>query len=64
MAKKYIVKLSSKERKELLGITRQNKVAAQKKLRAQIILACDQGEHGPAQTDAKSWFTARHYQDG
>ena len=38
MAKKYIVKLSSKERKELLGITRQNKVAAQKKLRAQIIL--------------------------
>jgi hypothetical protein len=52
MPKKYIIKLSNDERKELDGIVRRTTVAAQKKLRAQILLACDQGEYGPAQTDA------------
>jgi hypothetical protein len=49
--KKYIIKLSPEERAELQGIAGRQKVAAQKKLRAQILLACDQGEYGPAQTD-------------
>jgi len=50
--KKYRVQLSADERKELEAITRQQRVNAQKKLRAQILLACDEGAPGPALADA------------
>jgi hypothetical protein len=49
--KKYRIKLSDDERTELTAITLKQKVNAQHKLRAQILLACDEGEYGPAQTD-------------
>lgn len=49
--KKYHIKLSLDERSELTAITQKQKVNAQAKLRAQILLACDESEHGPAQTD-------------
>lgn len=49
--KKYVIKLSLAEREALAVIARRQNVAAQKKLRAQILLATDQGEHGPAKTD-------------
>jgi hypothetical protein len=52
MPKKYIIKLKPYERDELEGIVRQHTIAAQKKLRAQVLLACDQGDLGPANTDA------------
>lgn len=50
--KKYRIKLSPDERQELEHITRKHKVNAQRKLRAQILLACDESEAGPALTDA------------
>jgi hypothetical protein len=49
--KKYHVHLTVGERSELTAITHKQTINAQKKLRAQILLACDEGEYGPAQTD-------------
>lgn len=49
--KKHIVTLSTDERRELTELTRKQKVNAQKKLRAQILLACDQSVQGQAKTD-------------
>jgi transposase len=49
--KKYHVKLSAGERTELTAITQKQKVNAQRKLRAQILLACDESNEGTALTD-------------
>lgn len=49
--KKYHIKLSRDERKELTALIQKHKVNAQRKLRAQILLACDESDQGPAQTD-------------
>lgn len=49
--KKYRIKLSSVERSELTTLTRKQRISAQKKLRAQILLACDESTNGPAKTD-------------
>ena len=49
--KKYHIKLTVSERSELTGITQKQKVNAQRKLRAQILLACDEREPGTALTD-------------
>jgi hypothetical protein len=49
--KKYHIKLTVSERSELTAITLKQKVNAQMKLRAQILLACDEGENGPSKTD-------------
>lgn len=49
--KKYHVYLTASERNELTAITKKQKVNAQKKLRAQILLACDESEAGPVLTD-------------
>jgi transposase len=51
MNKKYIVRLSSEEREQLLSLVRKGKVAARKQLRARILLQADQGELGPAACD-------------
>jgi len=48
---KYIVKLSISERKMLDGLVRTGKVAAAKRLRAQILLYADEGPQGPLLTD-------------
>lgn len=49
--KKYRVRLSTDERTELTAITRKQKVTARAKLRAQILLACDESADGAAKTD-------------
>lgn len=49
--KKYHIKLSPDERQELTDLTRKQKINAQQKLRAQVLLACDEGKDGPAKTD-------------
>jgi hypothetical protein len=51
-AKKYIVKLSEDERTQLSEIASKQRVDAERKLRAQILLRTDQGAHGPAEIDA------------
>jgi hypothetical protein len=49
--KKYHVKLTVSERSELTAMTQKQKINAQAKLRTQILLACDEGDHGPGLTD-------------
>ena len=53
MAKKYIVRLSSEERIELETIVSKGKVAAHKRLHAQVLLKADISEAGPCWTDAQ-----------
>ena len=52
MAKLYLVKLDSDERKELSLLVKREKVAAKKRTHAQVLLLADCGRHGPAWTDA------------
>ena len=52
MAKKYIVRLSETERAELDALVKTGRAAARQRLHAQILLKADEGEHGPAWTDA------------
>ena len=49
--KKHHVHLTVSERSELTTLIKKQKVNAQAKLRAQILLACDESEAGPALTD-------------
>lgn len=51
MLKKYIVRLSVEERKELESLVNKGRVAARKRRHAEILLKADQGEYGPALTD-------------
>jgi hypothetical protein len=51
MNKKYIVRLSKREREELLGVVKQLKGSSQKVRRAQVFLKAD--VRGPNWTDAK-----------
>lgn len=51
--KKYIVRLSSKEREMLAKLTTSGKSPAQMYTRARILLKADQGDDGPAWSDAK-----------
>ncbi len=46
--RKYIVRLSSKERSDLRSLVKTGKAAAFKRQRAQILLKVDRGEKGPA----------------
>lgn len=41
MKKKYIVKLTEKERDELTNLIHKGKIAAQKRLHAQVLLKAD-----------------------
>jgi hypothetical protein len=52
--KRYIVRLSKPERETLLSLVNKGKRSAQLLRRAQILLKLDQGEEGPAWTDAKA----------
>lgn len=49
--KKYIIKLSPEERAELTAVANKQRVDAQAKLRAQVFLASDASNNGPAKTD-------------
>jgi hypothetical protein len=53
MAKKYIVRLTKDERSDLESIIRTGKIAAHKRLHAQILLKADIGEHGGYWIDQK-----------
>jgi transposase len=50
--KRYIVRLSEEERSRLTKVIRAEKgVPPKKRLRAQVLLKVDEGEHGPGWTD-------------
>ena len=51
--KKYIVRLTETEREELRKVVSTGKRSAQLITRARILLNTDQGEFGPARTDAQ-----------
>jgi len=53
MSKKYVVKLTADERRELEGLVGKGKAARWKLQRAQAILAFDQGEGGLAWPDSR-----------
>jgi hypothetical protein len=48
---KYVVRLTAEERTELEAMTRQRRIAADKQLRAKLLLHADEGELGPAWQD-------------
>jgi len=52
VAKKYVLKLTAEERAELEQLVKKGKAAGWKLQRAQALLQCDQGPHGPGWTDA------------
>ncbi len=51
MPKRYVLKLTVSEREELEKVVRTGKAAGWKIQRAQALLKCDQGVHGPGWTD-------------
>ncbi len=50
--KRYLVRLSADERSELQAFVKTGRVAAAKRNHAQVLLKADQGEFGPACSDA------------
>lgn len=48
---KYLVRLTAEERAELEAMTRQRRIAADKQLRAKLLLQADEGEFGPGWRD-------------
>ena len=48
---KYIVRLTVEERAELVALLGLSRVAAEKQLRARLLLKADEGEFGPAWLD-------------
>ncbi len=51
--KRYIVRLSEAEREQLTSLVRTGVAAAYRRTHAEVLLRCDQGEHGPAMADAE-----------
>ena len=51
MHKRYVVKLDRDERKELSQLVKTEKVAAKKRIHAQVLLLADCSRHGPAWKD-------------
>ena len=51
--KKYIVELTSEDRKQLQQLVKKGKVAGYKIRHAQMLLKADQGNHGPNWPDAQ-----------
>ena len=52
-SKKYIVELTTEERSQLNAIIHADRMAAHKRHHARMLLKADQGEQGPAWTDAR-----------
>ena len=52
MHKRYIVELDKDERKELSQLVKKEKIAAKKRIHAQVLLLTDCSRHGPAWKDA------------
>jgi hypothetical protein len=53
MAKRYIVRLSAEERKQLTDLLGRKVLAAQKRKRAQVLLKADASADGPAWVDRR-----------
>jgi len=53
-SKRYVVTLSADERAALEAILAKGTVAAQKRRHASILLAVDEGGHGPAMSDSEA----------
>jgi transposase len=53
MVKKYVVRLTSEERKKLENMVARGKVAAYRRLHAQVLLKADISDKGPGWTDQK-----------
>jgi hypothetical protein len=53
MAKRYIVRLSAEERKQLTDLLGKKVLAAQKRKRAQVLLKADASPDGPAWVDSR-----------
>ncbi len=51
--KRYVVRLSGAEREYLRDVARKGKVAARKRMHAQVLLRADVGEGGPGWTDVR-----------
>ena len=51
MHKRYVIKLDKDERTELSQLGKKEKVAAKKRIHAQVLLLADGGRHGPAWKD-------------
>ena len=49
--KRYVIRLSAKERDELKALVKKGKAAAHKRNHAQVLLKTDEGKHGPAWTN-------------
>lgn len=55
MAKKrYVVELTREERDQLEHLLKRERVAAKKRMRAQVLLKVDEGEHGPGWSHAQA----------
>lgn len=54
MKKKYLVRLSETERQQLTDLVRKGKVAAYRRMHAQILLLVDEGPCGPGLKDAEA----------
>jgi transposase len=52
MQKKYVVELTSEERKQLTALVKKGKTAAYKIRHAQMLLKVDQGKKGPGWSDS------------
>ncbi len=53
MNKKYVIRLSEEERSRLTALVSRGKVAARKRLHAQVLLKADVGAAGPGWADLK-----------
>jgi transposase len=53
MVKRYIVRLSDEEKKQLTALLGKKVLAAQKRKRAQVLLKADAGQDGPAWIDRR-----------
>jgi len=53
MGKRYLVRLSDEERKQLVGLLGRKVLAAKKRMRAQVLLKADASVDGPAWIDSR-----------
>ena len=53
MTKRYIVRVSDEERKQLMELLGRKVLAAQNRKRAQVLLKADASENGPAWLDTR-----------
>jgi len=52
--KRYVVELTREERERLEGLLKQERLAAKKRMRAQVLLKVDEGEDGPGWSHAQA----------